>query len=41
MHDVLAVVQLAPPGEAVAVYEVIALPPFDAGAVHDTGTCAF
>jgi hypothetical protein len=41
VHDVVAVVQVAPPGEAVAVYEVIAFPPFDAGAVHDSGTWPF
>lgn len=30
-----------PPGLEVAVYEVIAEPPFDPGAVKDTDTCAF
>ena len=30
------VVQSLPPGEAVAVYDVIALPPVDAGATHVT-----
>jgi hypothetical protein len=35
------VVQVAPPGEAVAVYETMELPPFDAGAVHSSGTCPF
>jgi hypothetical protein len=38
---VLAVVQVKPPGDAVARYEVIVAPPFDAGAVHETGTCVF
>ena len=41
VHDVAADVQVAPPGEAVTVYDVIVLPPFDAGAVQDTGTWAF
>jgi hypothetical protein len=40
VHDVVEVVQVAPPGDAVTTYEVIA-EPFDAGALHDTGTCAF
>ena len=33
---VVAEVQVSPPGLAVAVYDVIAEPPSDAGAVHDT-----
>ena len=34
--DVLAVVAVKLPGEDVTVYWVIAAPPFDAGAVHET-----
>ena len=30
-----------PPGLAVAVYEVMALPPFEAGGVNDTVACVF
>jgi hypothetical protein len=38
VHEVAAaaVVQAAPPGDAVAVYEVIGDPPFSEGAAHDT-----
>ena len=35
VHEVEEVVQVAPPGEAVAVYEVIAAPPFDEGALQE------
>jgi hypothetical protein len=35
-HDVPLLVQVLPLGDAVAVYPVIALPPFDEGAVHET-----
>ncbi len=35
-HDVVEVVQVLPPGDAVTVYEVGDCPPFAAGAVHDT-----
>ena len=34
-HDVPELVQVFPVGVAVAVYPVIALPPFDEGAVHE------
>ena len=34
--DVPATVAVAPAGDDVTVYEVIALPPFEAGAVHAT-----
>ena len=34
--DVLAVVAVKLPGEDVTVYWVIAAPPFDAGAIHET-----
>ena len=34
-HDVVVLVQVFPLGDAVAVYPVIALPPFDDGAVHE------
>jgi hypothetical protein len=37
---VLAVVQVKPPGDAVARYDVTA-EPFAAAALHDTGTCVF
>ena len=37
--DVLAVVAVKLPGEDVTVYWVIAAPPSDAGAVHDTVAC--
>jgi len=41
VHDVApVVVQVPPPGAAVAVYAVMAAPPFDAGAVHDTVACS-
>ena len=40
VHVVVAVVQVKPPGDAVTTYAVIA-EPFDAGAVQETGTCAF
>jgi len=33
-------VDAAPPGEAVTMYELIALPPLDDGGVHDTAACA-
>ena len=36
MQEVDNVVQVAPPGEAVAVYEVTAEPPSEAGALHVT-----
>jgi hypothetical protein len=36
VQAVVAVVQAAPPGDAVAVYPVIAEPPVDAGAVQLT-----
>jgi len=36
-----AQVQVCPPGLAVAVYEVIAAPPFDAGAAHFTVAAPF
>ena len=32
---------VAPPGDAVTVYELIAAPPFETGAVHDTTDDAF
>ena len=35
VHEVEEVVQVAPPGEAVAVYEVIAAPPFEEGALQE------
>jgi hypothetical protein len=41
VQPVVAVEHVAPPGDAVAVYDVIADPPFDAGAVHETAACAF
>ena len=40
VHDVVAEVQVKPPGDAVTRYAVTA-EPFDAAALHDTGTCAF
>jgi hypothetical protein len=39
VQPVLAEVQVAPPGEAVAVYPVIDAPPFEAGAAQVTATC--
>jgi hypothetical protein len=36
VHVVVAVVQVAPPGEALAVYPVTGGPPLAAGAVQDT-----
>ena len=36
VHVVLAVAQVAPPGAAVIVYVVMAAPPLEADAVHDT-----
>ena len=39
MPDVPAVVAVCPPGEDVTVYWLIAAPPSDAGAVHDTVAC--
>ena len=36
MTEVLAVVAVTPPGSNVTVYSVIGLPPFEAGAVHET-----
>lgn len=41
MHGEAALVQNNPPGDAVAVYEVIGLPPFDAGGVQETTTVVF
>ena len=38
VHDVVAVVQVAPPGEAVAVYSVMALSPSSFGAFQTTVT---
>jgi len=38
VHPRVAVAQLAPPGDAVAVYPVIGLPPVDDGAVHVRAT---
>ena len=35
VQEVEEVVQVAPPGEAVAVYEVIAAPPFEEGALQE------
>ena len=39
VHDVVDDVQVRPPGDAVAVYPVIAEPPLSLGAVHDSETC--
>ena len=39
MADVPDVCAVKDPGEDVTVYWVIAAPPFDAGAVHDTVAC--
>ena len=39
MADVPAVVAVKLPGEDVTVYWLIAAPPSDAGAVHDTVAC--
>ena len=36
MQEVVVLVQVLPPGDEVAVYPVIALPPLDAGAVQLT-----
>ena len=36
MHEVVAVVHWKLPGVEVTLYEVMAEPPLDAGAVHDT-----
>jgi len=36
VHDVVADVQVAPPGLAVTVYEVMLAPPFQDGAAHVT-----
>ncbi len=36
VHEVPPVEQVAPPGDAVAVYPVMAEPPVEAGAVQDT-----
>ena len=43
VHDVVAPLapHVAPPGDAVTVYELIAAPPFETGAVHDTTDDAF
>jgi hypothetical protein len=41
VQPVVAVEHVAPPGDAVAVYELIADPPVEAGAVHETAACAF
>jgi hypothetical protein len=39
-HVVVVVEHVAPPGLAVATYPVMALPPSEAGAVHDSVTLA-
>ena len=36
MADVPVVVAVTPPGDEMTVYPVIALPPLEAGAVHET-----
>ena len=36
VHEVALVVQSAPPGDAVAVYEATGVPPVSEGVVHDT-----
>jgi hypothetical protein len=36
VHDVVVLVHESPPGDAVAVYKVIADPPFEAGALQVT-----
>ncbi len=36
VHDVVLVVQVLPPTDEVTVYPVMARPPLDPGAVHDT-----
>ena len=43
VHDVVAPLapHVAPPGDAVTVYELIAAPPFETVAVHDTTDDAF
>jgi hypothetical protein len=41
VQPVVADEQVDPPGLAVAVYPVIGEPPFDAGALHVTASCAF
>ena len=43
VHDVVAplATHVAPPGDAVTVYELIAAPPFETGAVQDTTDDAF
>ena len=41
MQEVVAVLQVSPPGVEVTVYEVIALPPLDPGAVQLTLDDAF
>jgi len=43
VHDVVAplATHVAPPGDAVTVYELIEAPPFETGAVHDTTDDAF
>jgi len=38
---VVEVVQVNEPGADVTVYPVMALPPLEAGATHDTTACAF
>ncbi len=38
VREVPVDVAVAPPGAAVTVYPVIALPPLDVGAVHETST---
>jgi len=41
VHDVVAVLHVNEPGAEITVYELIAAPPFETGAVHDTTDDAF